>query len=235
MKTFMRQLSFSWLVLMVVLGLGGLQTAYAQGNSGNAPGKSAMAPGKNKNLGHGNASDGIKAIIQANRQIFYSGDLLEIGVRFPRGAQLIQSGEVDAWLVIFDPDAAITAVPISSEASANTKNLFRIDEVDVEFLPEGVYQMGVVLTVPDGDPLDLADWYNGLLGLQAVRGITVSESLLEIDEDGDGMVDDDTSGDGFVDDDSDDDTTDDSDDDADDSTDGDTGDDSDDDTGTTTP
>lgn len=87
MKTLMRQLSFSWLVLMVVLGMGGLQTAYAQGNSANAPGKSAMAPGKNKNLGHGNASDGIKAIIQANRQIFYSGDLLEIGVRFPCGSQ----------------------------------------------------------------------------------------------------------------------------------------------------
>lgn len=206
MKTFMRQLSFSWLVLMVVLGLGGLQTAYAQGNSANAHGKSG--DGRNKNLGHGNASDGIKAIIQANRQIFYSGDLLEIGVRFPRGAELIQSGEADAWLLIFDPEAAITAVPISAEASPNTRNLFRIDEVDVEFLPEGVYQMGVVLTVPDGDPLNLADWYNGLLGLQAVRGLTVSETLLDIDDDGDGMVDDDSSGDGFVDDDSDDETDD---------------------------
>jgi hypothetical protein len=202
MKTLWRQLSFSWLVLIVVLGMGGLQTAYAQGNSADAPGNSAMAPGKNKNLGHGNASDGIKAIIQANRQIFYSGDLLEIGVRFPRGAELIQSGEVDAWLVIFDPQAVITAAPISTEASPNTRNLFRIDEVDVELLPEGVYQMGVVLTIPGGDPLNVADWYNGLLGLQAVRGLTVSETLLEIDDDGDGMVDDDSSGDGFVDDDS---------------------------------
>lgn len=202
MKTLWRQLSFSWLVLIVVLGMGGLQTAYAQGNSADAPGNSAMAPGKNKNLGHGNASDGIKAIIQANRQIFYSGDLLEIGVRFPRGAELIQSGEVDAWLVIFDPQAVITAAPISTEASPKTRNLFRIDEVDVELLPEGVYQMGVVLTIPGGDPLNVADWYNGLLGLQAVRGLTVSETLLEIDDDGDGMVDDDSSGDGFVDDDS---------------------------------
>lgn len=220
----------SLVLMLFMFAIGSAPLAMAQGNSANAPGNSAHAPGKNKNLGHGNASKGIKAIIQANRQIFYTGDLVDIGVRFPRGSDLISSGEVDAWLMIFDPQAALVAVPISAEASPNTKNLFRIDEVDVDFLPEGVYQMGVVITVPDGDPMNLSDWYNGMLGLLTVRGLTVSAEALDIDDDGDGFVDDDTSDDGFVDDD--DSTEDDMDDDSsdDDSADDDTTDDSTDDT-----
>lgn len=174
------------------------EMASAQGNSGNTPG--AAAPGKNKNLGHNNASDGVMAIIQANRHIFYSGDPLEIGVRFPRGADLVTSGEVDAHLLIFKPDAETTVLPISDEASENQRNLFEIGAVDVETLPEGVYQLGVVITVPDGDPLNMDDWFNGLLGLLTVQGLTVSEDSLEVDMDGDGFVDDDADGDGFEDD-----------------------------------
>lgn len=192
--------------MLFMFAIGSAPLTMAQGNSGNTPGNTPgdTTQGKNKNLGHGNASGGIKAIIQANRQIFYTGDLLDIGVRFPRGSQLISSGEADAWLVIFDPQASLIAVPINNEASPNTKNLFRIEEVDVDFLPEGVYQMGVVLTVPDGDPMNLSDWYNGMLGLLTVRGLTVSAEALDIDDDGDGVIDDDTSGDGFVDDEDDD-------------------------------
>lgn len=188
-------------VVLCALAVGGTQAAWAQGNSANAPGKSEHTPGQNKNLGHRNASDGVKAMIKANRDIFYSGDLLDIGVKFPRGAELIQSGEADAYLMIFYPDTTLQAVPISQDASEDTKKLFRIEEVDVDFLPEGVYQMGVILTVPDGDPLNISDWYNGMLGMLTVRGLTVSEGSLDVDEDGDGFVDGDDSGDGFVDDD----------------------------------
>lgn len=201
MKTIFRKTRLA--VVLCALAVGGTQTALAQGNSANAPGKSGHAPGQNKNLGHGNASNGVKAMIKANRDIFYSGDLLDIGVRFPRGADLIQNGEADAYLMIFHPDTTLQAVPISHEASENAAKLFRIEEVDVDFLPEGVYQTGVVLTVPDGDLMDMSDWYNGMLGLLTVRGLTVSAGALDIDEDGDGFVDDDTTGDGFVDDDDD--------------------------------
>ena len=198
----------SLMLMVFMLGMSGLQLATAQGNSanapghaGNGPGKSEFAPGNNRNLGHGNASNGVKAIIKANRQIFYTGDLLEIGVRFPRGAELVQNGEVDAYLMIFEPDATLGALPISQQAGPETTNLFRIEELDADFLPEGVYQLGVVLTVPGGDPLNMADWYNGMLGLLTVRGLTVSSEALDIDDDGDGFVDDDSTGDGFVDDD----------------------------------
>lgn len=188
--------TLSLLVCAFALSIAGLHPAFAQGNSDNAP-------GKNKNLGHGNASNGVKAIIQANRQIFYTGDLLDIDVRFPRGAELISSGEVDAYLMIFGPDAVLQAVSISDLADTEPANLFRIDVVDVEFLPEGLYQLGVVLTVPEGNPLDISDWYNGMLGLVAVRGLTVSDTALEIDDDNDGFIDDDQDmdDDGFVDDD----------------------------------
>jgi hypothetical protein len=206
--------------VLFMLTIGSVQIALAQGNSANAPGNSgggsgnsANAPGKNMNLGHGNASNGVKAIIQTNRQIFYTGDLLDIGIRFPRGADLIQSGEVDAWLMIFEPDATLSAIPISSEASPKKRNLFRIDEMDTQFLPEGVYQLGVVITVAGGDPMNLLDWYNGMLGMLTVRGLTVSSEALDIDENGDGFVDGDTSGDGFVDDDDDDEDEDEDDDD----------------------
>lgn len=219
------------LVVLFALAIGSAQTVMAQGNSANAPGNSGNAPGKNKNLGHGNASNGVKAMIQTNRQIFYSGDLLDIGVRFPRGADLVRDGEADAYLMIFHPDTTLQAVPISQEASPNTAKLFRIEEVDVDFLPEGVYQLGVLLTIPDGDPLNVSDWYNGLLGMLTVKGLTVSASALDIDENGDGFVDDDTTGDGFVDDD-DTENGDDTGDDTGDETGDDTGDDDDDDTTT---
>ncbi len=205
MKTLTQRLGLCFMLLL--LAAGSVNTALAQGNSGNAPGHAAAngpgnsgnAPGKNKNLGHGNASNGIMAIIQANRQIFYSGDPLEIGIRFPRGAEIVRDREVDAHLVMFSPDATFTSFLVSHDASTSLKKLFRIDAVDVETLPEGLYQLSVVLTVPGGDPMDPNDWYNGRLGLLTVRGLTVSAGPLDIDQDGDGFIDDDTTGDGFVD------------------------------------
>ncbi len=79
MRTFFQKTRLA--VVLCALAVGGMQTAFAQGNSANAPGKSGQAPGQNKNLGHRNASDGVKALIQANRHIFYTGDLLDIGDR----------------------------------------------------------------------------------------------------------------------------------------------------------
>lgn len=195
-----------WLnaLLSTVLLVSG--AAMAQGNSDNAPGQNGNGKG-NKNLGHGNASDGIMARIKADRQIYYTGEAsedgednsLDISVHFPRGAQLIQDGEVDAHLVIFEPNTALSAIDISSEASPENHKLFEMDSEELEQLPEGVYQLGVVLTVPEGDPLNMEDWYNGLLGLVTVQGLTVSSEPLSIDEDGDGHLDQDDDGDGIAD------------------------------------
>lgn len=169
--------------------------ALAQGNSGNAP-------GKNKNLGHGNASNGVKAIIHANRHVLYAGDdALEVDVRFPRGAELLVDGDVDAHLVVFGPEAVWDVLPLDDEAADEQGggNLFQLAENEIEALPAGVYQLGVVLTVPDGDPFVLEDWYNGMLGLIAVQGLTVAEGPIEEDANEDGFIDDDSDDDGLAD------------------------------------
>ncbi|MEX0618493.1 MAG: hypothetical protein WDZ76_05995 [Pseudohongiellaceae bacterium] len=177
--------------------------ALGQGNSnGNANGNAS-----GKNIGWGNASDGVMGKILTSKHIYYTGDPLQIRLIFPRGADLIADGEADAVVVFFEPDTdTATVLPVSSDASEDEKVLFSLDAVDISALPAGTYQLGLILTVPGGDPLNINDWYNGLLGMIDVVGVTISDEALEADEDGDGMVDNDEDGDGFSDEDSDDDS-----------------------------
>ncbi|MCP5357114.1 MAG: hypothetical protein H7A06_03110 [Pseudomonadales bacterium] len=190
------------------------QGALAQGNSGHAH-------GKNKNIGVGNASDGIKASIVTSKRIYYTGDPLQISVHFARGAELLSGGDVAASVVIFSPvtessesaetdDSGAAAdtnalmealvVPLTVDTSTDTLSLFTLEEVDIGTLPAGTYQLGLVLTKPEGDPLNINDWYRGLLGLVNVVGLTITDSPVDFDDDGDGMVDNDSDGDGFSDD-----------------------------------
>lgn len=224
MEAFNRKLGKFYTVLFAVFLLVTSQIAFAQGNSngqGNGNGH-----GKNKNVGVGNASDGIKASVITNKRIFYTGDPLLISVHFARGAELISSGEVDASVVIFSPVSAESEVPTSGEVSestepdttssvaaltdaivlplsvdlnADTFKLFELEAVDVSTLPAGTYQLGLVLTRPDGDPLIINDWYRGLLGLVDIVGLTITDKAVDFDQDGDGLVDDDSDGDGFSD------------------------------------
>lgn len=183
--------------------LGGAELAYAQGNG------QGNANGKGNNLGNGNASDGIHGRIVTDKRIYYTGDPLEISLRFPRGSDLVTSGEVDASVIIFTPDDETDPIvlPVSDEASPSVSKLFEMEAVDISALPAGQYQLGLVLTAPDGDPLAVTDWHNGLLGLIDIVGIRITDEAQEDDADGDGMVDDDDDGDGFSDDDEADDDT----------------------------
>ena len=69
-----------------------------------------------------------------------------------------------------------------------------------ETLPAGQYQLGLVVTVPNGDPTNLQDWYGGFRGLLDMEGVYISAELLPEDADGDGECDFDADGDGFCDD-----------------------------------
>lgn len=169
--------------------------ANAQGNSGN---------GNGKNIGNGNASNGVKGLISTGKGIVYTGQSLEISLRFPRGSDLIDSGEVDAYVVIFTPDASAepVVVPVGAIASANSAKLFEVEKVDISSkLLAGQYQLGLILTIPGGDPLNISEWHDGLLGMIDVKGLTISDEALPEDENYDGVIDDDADGDGFVDDD----------------------------------
>jgi hypothetical protein len=179
------------------LQLSRLNAQSAQSQSNAVPQHSEVNRKGNRNLGHNMGANHIHALILTNRHIVYDRDPLEISIRFPRGAELIAAGEVDAYLLIFQPDAETVVVPVSGDVSENRRRLFRIDSMDVRQLPPGVYQLGLVITVPGGNPLLVADWYNGLRGMLAIRGMTVSNEALAIDRDGDGMIDGDEGGDGF--------------------------------------
>ena len=131
----------------------------------------------------------------------------------------MSSGEVAASVVIFSPastdsSAALTVnaltdaviVPLNVDLSADTFKLYELDAVDISTLPVGTYQLGLILTKPEGNPLVINDWYRGLLGLVDIVGLTITDKAVEFDQDGDGLVDDDADGDGFSDE-SDDDTS----------------------------
>jgi hypothetical protein len=207
----------------------GVETSSVPGN-GKGPKKASL-----KNAVNGNASDGVKGRIVTNKDIVYTGEPLEIGLHFAQGADLIHSGEADAYLVIFAPmtmapeepapeeepgvegeggtggesetppetqpleveepgdtagalaDAIV--VPVSDEASTEITKLFEIPEVDLAGVAAGTYQLGLVLTIPGGDPLVINDWYNGFLGLVDIVGLTITAEAVAGDQDGDGMLD----------------------------------------------
>ena len=170
-------------------------TALAQGNS------QGKGNGKNKNVGVGNASDGISASIITAKDIFYTGDPLAISLKFNRGA-----GDGTADTTTTDTQAALDALtdavvlPVSDQANSEVQKLFELEAVDVSALPAGTYQLGLILANSGGDPLNINDWFKGLLGLIDIVGLTVSDEALAIDANGDGEVDDDADGDGFSDD-----------------------------------
>lgn len=223
MNIFLRQFG-KYVSILLSLTILTISQASAQGNSDD------KGHGKNKNVGVGNASDGISAKIVTAKDIFYTGDPLAINLKFNRGAALVTSGEVDAYVVIFAPvaddgsvspdpavddstDSTVTdtqsalgalgdavVLPVSSQASSDEQQLFAIQAVDVSALPPGTYQLGLILTNPGGDPLLINDWFKGLLGLINIVGLTISDEALSFDVDGDGEVDDDADGDGFSDD-----------------------------------
>lgn len=233
-----------WTVAAATLMFSTAQIASAAGNSHGHD--KAGGNGHGKNIGVGNAADGIMARIETEKHVYYTGDPLEIGLRFARGADLVTSGTVDAYLVIFSPNPAAeqddqsddeaddaagdsndaadadagadqpvaltdaVVVPVSDTASTDSRRLFELEAVDISALPAGTYQLGLILTSPDGDPLNINDWHNGLLGLVHIVGLTVTDEAVDFDQDGDGQVDDDDDGDGFSDDDGDDDDGDDS-------------------------
>lgn len=89
---------------------------------------------------------------------------------------------------------------VSDQANSKEQKLFEIENVDVSTLPAGTYQLGLILTNPGGDPLNINDWFRGLLGLIDIVGLTISDEALSIDADGDGEVDNDLDDNGFSDD-----------------------------------
>lgn len=117
-------LAISLLLLVLTQGVQaqGNSEGKGKGNSASAAASQGNGKGKNKNVGVGNASDGIAGSIITSKDIFYTGNPLDISLRFARGAELITDGEVDAYVVVFPPAAPVEEEeePVEVEEETDT-------------------------------------------------------------------------------------------------------------------
>jgi hypothetical protein len=170
-------------------------TAYGQGNSGDK-GMNSAPHGNGKNLVQ-NGTTAIKGNLRTSQHIYYVGDELEISLQFARGHDLLADGEADAHVVIYSFDGSVTATPVPADIGPSSRKFFSIPNVSISTLPEGQYQLGLIVTVPDGDPTLLEDWYGGFRALLDTEAVYISTKPLDTDDDGDGEHDDDEDGDGI--------------------------------------
>lgn len=179
------------LFMLAIAGLA--STAFAENNG---PGQSANSHGHGKNPVQNGKSE-FKGNLRTSQHVYYVGDELEISLQFARGHDLLAEGEAAAHVVIFSFDGSLIDVPVPADIGPSSRKFFSMESVAISALPEGQYQLGLIVTVPDGDPTLLEDWYGGFRALLDTEAVFISEEALEEDADGDGELDDDEDGDGI--------------------------------------
>jgi hypothetical protein len=184
---------------LVLFGLAGAVMAAPPEHSNGKSGQAAtqVAASHAKTLVQNGRGD-FQGNIKTGQHIYYEGDALDISVQFSRGGALLADGEADAHIVIFSFDGTLISVPVPDDIGTGSRNFFRIDDVDTATLPEGQYQLGLVLTIPDGDPTLLEDWYSGFRALLDTEAVYISDEILAGDHDKDGEWDDDSDDDGIA-------------------------------------
>ena len=183
---------------LVLLGLAGAVIAappeHSNSNVGAELPDNAAARAKSRvQNGRGDFQGNLKT----GQHIYYEGDALDISVQFPRGGALLAEGEADAHIVIFSFDGSLISVPVGDDIGSASRRFFPIEEIDTASLPEGQYQLGLVLTIPDGDPTLVDDWYSGFRALLDTEAVYISDEILAGDDDEDGEWDDDFDDDGI--------------------------------------
>ena len=143
-----------------------------------------------------NGRNDFKADIRT-KHIYYVGETLSVFVKFSRGIDILVDELADAHIVVVTPNTDAYSFPVDSSIGPQDRKFFSIDIENAETLPLGQYQLGLVVTIPGGDPLDIKDWYNGFRGLLDMEGIYISDQPLPEDVDADGECDADADGDGF--------------------------------------
>lgn len=177
-----------------------LVSAAAADNNGNGNGNGkapgAHGQGNGKNLVQNGRSE-LKGNLKTLQHIYYVGDELELSVQFARGHQLLEDGEADAHVVVFSQSESLIVVPVPDDVGPAARKFYQLDSVDISTLPEGQYQLGLVVTVPDGDPTLLEDWYGGFRALLDTEAVYIAAAPIDTDDDQDGEHDDDEDGDGI--------------------------------------
>ena len=143
-----------------------------------------------------NGRNDFKADIRT-KHIYYVGETLSVFVKFSRGIDILADELADAHIIVVTPNTDAYSFPVDSSIGPQDRKFFSLDIENAETLPLGQYQLGLVVTIPGGDPLDIKDWYNGFRGLLDMEGIYISDQPLPEDVDADGECDADADGDGF--------------------------------------
>lgn len=139
----------------------------------------------------------IDGSLETRQHIYYPGDALDVRVSFTGDTSLLVSQGVDVYIAILNGNQSPTFLAVENYENFSSKRMFFLETVSAEVLPEGVYQLGLILTNPGGDPANIADWYNGFGGLLDIDAIQSSTNFIDEDFDRDGEWDDDYDKDGF--------------------------------------
>lgn len=150
------------------------------------------------------------SLVQSNKNVFYVGDKITLKVVIPKSLKDVWDGKATANIVITMPgDLGIVkpiALPTPASAQATSGDtpvqLVDLSASDAATLPAGDYQMALIITKVDGDPLKISDWYGGFKGLLGVKRLKISAATTTGDtEDPNktGQVTGDADGDGYPD------------------------------------
>jgi hypothetical protein len=139
----------------------------------------------------------VKGNLSTPQHVYYVGDELEVNLAFTRGYDLVKSGAVDAHVVVFARGGSVFDYRMRTNSLMESRRLWHIADIDIDTLPEGQYQLGLVVTVHGGDATDLDDWYGGFRALLDSEAIYVAATPIDTDIDLDGEHDNDTDGDGI--------------------------------------
>ena len=136
-----------------------------------------------------------QGLIQTHKQVYYSGETLDINVVIPEPLTALLEEAAELQLLVYSPDGKLKAFPVIGEGKF-------LDTTVTEVFAAGNYQLALVLTKRGGHAINLSDWYNGFAGLVSSRRLKINEGFPGSDHedvDGDGVIDDDNDSDGFSD------------------------------------
>jgi hypothetical protein len=138
-----------------------------------------------------------RGLLKLNQHVYYAGDALQVRVVYPRSLQAVWSGDAVGHLVVYVPSGQPVTVPLPATVPNQPIQVLDLTDLNTSQFAEGNYQIALVLTAPEGDPLKLADWYAGFRGLLSVEQFKIRASAttptpnteVEGDTDGDGFED----------------------------------------------
>ncbi len=149
----------------------------------------------NDALGKPNAREGL---IVTNQHIYYTGNPIHIDIDLPASLPPFFAGKAQLQLLLYAQtgDAAnssVSAFPVVPNGE------FFSGTVDTAALLPGVYQLGLVLVKPNGNAVNVGDWFGGYGAMLSSTRLKISAGADSEDIDGDGFVEGDANEDGYVD------------------------------------